>query len=81
MVWWLNQRGWPILRTSFETVTYRRGVNGPVITEAIATVDHVIDRADGGPTELHNLVLACVRCNDDKNRKKYVRSWITYQGD
>lgn len=29
-------------------------------------MDHVVPEAKGGPTELHNIVLACRRCNRSK---------------
>lgn len=35
-----------------------------------ATLDHIIPRHRGGPSEQWNLVLACARCNSSKSNKE-----------
>src|SRR5262245_36934396 len=39
------------------------------VTGTLMEVDHVIPEADGGPTTVDNLCLACTRCNEHKNAR------------
>lgn len=47
-------------------VIYRDDDNN-VIVKAIATVDHIIRRRDGGSNDLTNLRLYCHTCNNKRN--------------
>lgn len=38
-----------------------------------ATVEHILPRTHGGTDDLHNLALACARCNHGKGRRHDVR--------
>lgn len=39
------------------------GPHGPVVTRRYATLDHVIERRDGGCHHAHNLRVLCQTCN------------------
>jgi 5-methylcytosine-specific restriction endonuclease McrA len=42
---------------------------GKELTMQTATIDHVIPRCKGGTNAKENLVLACFKCNNDKDDK------------
>ena len=51
-------------------LTYRNGL-GQRVTERIATVEHIQRRADGGGNRLDNVAVACVFCNQERNRRHH----------
>ena len=55
----------------FEEQDGKCGYCGDTITMEKSVCDHRVPYADGGLTELDNLVVSCKRCNADKSALKY----------
>lgn len=43
--------------------------DGRTTQAMIASLDHVIPASRGGPDALHNLVVACKKCNEERGRE------------
>lgn len=54
-------------------ITYYDPIVNDLVTALIMTIDHVVPIADGGKTEIENLVPACNRCNQSQNKKRNPR--------
>ena len=70
----------PMLMTGDMTVKRFAALYGSTRRHAaqrVASIEHLVKRADGGTRHRHNIALACVFCNS----KRHDKSWVLHKSE